>query len=124
MTSNLRSLIGAFVDEALSIFEMYECKIEELKEGQNQIQSVILEIREALESRQPMKEAYTVAEVAELLGKRPYTVRQWCRLGRVNAKKRPVGRGDTREWEISAEEVERIKNHGLLPFINHYYERG
>ena len=117
MTSNLRSLIGAFVDEALSMFEMYECQMRELKEGQNQLQSILIEIRDSLDSRQSLKEAYTAAEVAELLGKRPYTVREWCRLGRVNAHKRPVGRGDAKEWEISAEEVERIENHGLLPGV-------
>lgn len=62
-----------------------------------------------------VKESYSPAEVAQILDKRPYTVREWCRLQRVNAVKRPCGRGASEEWEISHEEVERIKAHGLLP---------
>lgn len=68
-------------------------------------------------SRRPniIKTAYSPAEVATILGKRPYTVREWCRLQRINATKRPYGRGSEQEWEISHEEVKRIRNHGLLP---------
>lgn len=33
-----------------------------------------------LADRRPAKEWYTPVEVAEMLGKRPYTVREWCRL--------------------------------------------
>lgn len=66
------------------------------------------------------KAAYSPAEAATILGKRPYTVREWCRLQRINATKRPVGRGAAEEWEISLEEVERIQNHGLLPTPKRY----
>ncbi len=62
-----------------------------------------------------VKDWYSTDEVAELLGKAPFTVRQWCRLRRVQAKKRPCGRGQSAEWMISHEEVMRIKNEGLLP---------
>ena len=59
--------------------------------------------------------AYTVEEVAKLLGRDTYTVRDWCRLGRVNAHKRTERRGGSARWGISAEEVTRYRNEGLLP---------
>lgn len=62
-----------------------------------------------------VKEFYTVAEVAEMLGKAEFTVREWCRLGRVAAGKRDCGRGNAAEWIIAHEELQRIRNYGLLP---------
>jgi hypothetical protein len=61
------------------------------------------------------KDWYTVGEMAYLLGKAEFTVREWCRLGRVRADKRRCGRGRSREWVISHDELLRIRNHGLLP---------
>ena len=61
------------------------------------------------------KEWYTVSSAAEILGKAPFTVREWCRHNRVNASKRPSGRGRSTEWMISHKELERIVNKGLLP---------
>lgn len=61
------------------------------------------------------REAYSVVEVAKLFGKSSYTVREWAREGRINATKRSERRGETELWSISAVEVARIKNEGLLP---------
>ncbi len=61
------------------------------------------------------KEWFTVPEAAEMLGKQPFTIREWCRLGRIHAKKRKCGRGRTTEWVISLEELQRYANEGLLP---------
>lgn len=66
------------------------------------------------------KAAYSAAEIAVIVSKRPYTVREWCRLGRIKATKRPWGRGNEGEWEISHEELERFRNHGLLPLPKRY----
>ncbi len=61
------------------------------------------------------REFYSPSEVAVLLGKAEFTVREWCRLGRILAEKRACGRGLSKEWMISHDEVQRIKNEGLLP---------
>jgi len=61
------------------------------------------------------KEFYTTAEVAKLLNKSEFTVREWARLGRIWASKRECGRGNSKEWIISHEELLRIQNEGLLP---------
>ena len=61
------------------------------------------------------REWYDVEEAAKLLGKRPYTVREWCRHGRINARKRSERRGGAELWNISAAEIARIRDEGLLP---------
>lgn len=61
------------------------------------------------------KEFYSTREVAELLNKAEFTVREWCRHGRVLAEKRMTGRGRSKEWMISHDEVVRIQNEGLYP---------
>lgn len=66
--------------------------------------------------QQTITEWYTTAEVGGLLGRAEYTVREWCRQGRIRAKKKPCGRGKGGEWHVSHEELTRLKNEGLLPF--------
>jgi hypothetical protein len=70
---------------------------------------------EQLAKERIVKEWYATAELAEILGKAEFTIREWCRLRRVNAEKRSCGRGSTLEWIVSHEELVRIQNHGLLP---------
>jgi hypothetical protein len=65
--------------------------------------------------RNTVKDYYTTGEVASLLGKAEFTVREWCRLNRVYAEKRQTGRGRAKEWMISHQELTRIRNEGLLP---------
>jgi len=69
---------------------------------------------QSLIQERTIKEWYSTAEVAKLLGKAEFTVREWCRLGRVNAEKKESGRGLAGEWIISHEELTRIRNEGLL----------
>ena len=74
----------------------------------------------ALVEQRTVKEWYSTAEVAKLLGKAEFTVREWCRLGRVRAQKKKCGRGVSSEWIISHEELTRVRNEGLLPEPNPY----
>jgi Helix-turn-helix domain len=69
------------------------------------------------------KDWYSTAEAAELLGRSDWTVREWCRHGRVNAKKRQCGRGSSQEWIMSRDELQRIRNHGLLPTPGYHHVR-
>ena len=52
---------------------------------------------------------------AKELGKSPYTVRQYCRHKRIRAEKQHCGRGRSKEWKISHQEIIRVKGEGLLP---------
>ena len=77
--------------------------------------SRIEETLQSLAAERRVKDFYTTSEVAEKLGRSEFTVREWCRLGRVWASKRECGRGTSKEWSISHEELVRIQNDGLLP---------
>ena len=57
---------------------------------------------------------YSTADAAKMFGKAEFTVREWCRNHRIRAEKREGGRGQSKEWMISHEEIERIQSEGLL----------
>lgn len=67
-----------------------------------------------------IKEWYSTAEIAKLLSKAEFTVREWCRLGRIHARKKQCGRGVASEWIIAHAELTRIRNEGLLPELTPY----
>jgi Helix-turn-helix domain len=77
------------------------------------------EVRDLLVAQRDVKDWYTTAEIAKILGKAEFTVREYCRLGRVRAEKRPCGRGKSQEWIISHDELTRLLNEGLLPLRKH-----
>lgn len=97
----LQRVVAAAIGPLEKRLEAVEARLAVLVDGMNA-------------SRAP-KEYYTTQEVARLLGKRPYTVREWCRLGRVQGEKSHSGRGLDEEWRISHAELLRIQNEGLLP---------
>jgi hypothetical protein len=99
------------LDVAESLFDV----LRQLGERQSRIEGMVADLHCSAKGEAKKKEWYSTAEAANILQRRPFTVREWCRLGRINANKRPTGRGDAVEWEISQEEIERIRNHGLLP---------
>ena len=72
---------------------------------------------EVLVQRQTIKEFYEVDEFARLVGKAAFTVREWCRNGRLKAEKRISGRGAHPAWAISHEEYQRYQRAGLLPAL-------
>ncbi len=63
----------------------------------------------------PPRDYYSVLEFATQVGRGEYTVREWCRLARIHAEKCDSGRGDAKSWKIPAEELQRYRDHGLLP---------
>lgn len=69
----------------------------------------------ALVERESVKDFYEVEEFARLVGRECFTVREWCRLGRLNAQKRQSGRGAHPAWVISHQELLRYRRDGLLP---------
>ena len=73
------SIRSALAAELRALFEA----VEQLNERMDAIGQAVAEIHESVMNQVPPKEWYTVAEVAEALGKAVFTVREWCRLGRV-----------------------------------------
>ena len=69
----------------------------------------------ALVEQRTVKDWYSTAEVAAILDRAEFTVREWCRLGRVRAEKKKCGRGPASEWIVSHAELTRVRNEGLLP---------
>ncbi len=84
------------------------------------LESLIREVRDVTVSQRTIKESYTTHELAEILQRSEYTVREWCRLRRINARKALSGRGVDQEWRIDHAELVRYQNEGLLPVPDHY----
>ena len=77
--------------------------------------SAIKSLLAALVERQTIKDWYTTQEVARLTGRDEFTVREWCRHGRIAAVKRRSGRGPHASWAIGHAELQRYQREGLLP---------
>ena len=82
-----------------------------LRERLERIESLLA----LLVERQQTKEHYSTDEFARLVNKAEFTVREWCRLGRIHAEKRRSGRGAFPAWVISHDELTRYQRDGLLP---------
>ena len=68
-----------------------------------------------LVERQQVREWYTTHEFARTVGTAEFTIREYCRLGRLRAEKRQSGRGAYPQWVLSNAELERYQREGLLP---------
>ena len=84
------------------------------------MEETICGLRELICNQRQKKELYTTGEVATILGRRNFTVREWCRLKRIVATKAISGRGSEKEWRVSHEELMRIQHEGLLPAPERY----
>lgn len=77
----------------------------------SRIEAMLAELVE----RQAVKEYYTPEEFARIVGREPFTCREYCRLGRVHALKKASGRGKHASWVIPHVELLRFQREGLLP---------
>ena len=84
-------------------------------EEMNAILERLERIERLIVEQKSVKEWYATEEFARLVGKAEFTVREWCRLGRVRCRKRNDGHGKHRAWVIPHEELLRIQREGLLP---------
>jgi hypothetical protein len=101
----------------LAVAEILHDELGKLGEKLQRIESLLAELHERVVQGSIVKEYYTTQDVAKILNKRPYTVREWCRLGRVHGEKSHAGRGLDEEWRICHAELTRIQNEGLLPLL-------
>jgi hypothetical protein len=102
--------------EAFSPVEDLLLKFEEQATCLRTMQETLARIAKRLDQEDRTgRSEFTVDEFASMVGKAKFTVREWCRLGRIKAKKRPEKRGRHATWSISSDELMRYRNEGLLP---------
>lgn len=77
--------------------------------------TAILRRLDDLAAAQTVKSWYSVEEFARLVSREPFTVREWCRLSRINADKSQTKTGSSQAWTIRHEEYLRFQRDGLLP---------
>lgn len=105
--------------EKLGVGECPECErlfqlLANVEASLTEIETRLALVAQSEPSASPAREYYSVPEFAELVCKSEYTVREWCRLHRINAEKCESGHGDSKAWKIPADELARYRDHGLL----------
>ena len=81
-----------------------------LLERLDRIEAVVSELLR----QRTVKDFYEIEEFAKLVGREPFTAREWARLGRIHAEKKNSGRGPHASWVVSHEELLRYQREGLL----------
>lgn len=90
---------------------------EETDDRLAKIEAMLTKVLERLEGPAVAipRRGFSLKEAGEMLGKSPLTIREWCQLGRINAAKRLEGGKRGEYWWVSAEEITRYRDEGLLP---------
>ena len=86
----------------------------ELEEVIRRLTAIEEGVRTLVEQR-TVRDFYSIAEFARIVGRSEFTCREWCRLGRIKGLKKRNGRGLSAEWVVSHEELLRFQREGLLP---------
>ncbi len=94
---------------------MSEAEISEIVARLDHLDEKVGELKDLLLTQKTVREHYTTEEMARIVGKAEFTVREWCRLGRIRAIKKWSGRGKHQGWAIPHEELLRYQREGLLP---------
>lgn len=115
-TVNQSWAVGKDCLDCQSLFQL----ISSLEQKLERIEEWLVCIAESRQETVTHREFYGVAEFAKLVNKSEYTVREWCRLCRINAEKCESGHGEYKSWKIAADELARYRNHGLLPLLSKY----
>ena len=85
--------------------------LEYLSSIEKQLADILLRLNQ-LEGKSAEKQWWSPEELAVSLHRKPFTVREWCRLGRIRAEKDKY----SRLWRVSDKESQRlIAGGGLQP---------
>lgn len=90
-----------------------------LEDRLTRIEAMLAALMEVRQER----EWYAVDEFARIVGRSEFTVREWCRRGRIQAAKKGSGRGAHAAWVISHGELLRFQREGLRPASRHELSR-
>jgi len=103
------------VGELRSPGDVRACACHELAQRMMRFEECLARLERRVDREVRVRQQWlTVADVSAELGKSEFTVREWCRLGRINARKCGERRGANLQWRIAAEEVDRYRRDGLL----------
>lgn len=77
-------------------------------------QQNVLTYNDNYDNMDSMKEDYTLLETAKICGVKVRTVREWLKIGKIQAEKHGT------MWKVSASEIDRLKEK-MLPTDEKYY---